>query len=171
MMCGNASRCIGKYLYERGLTEKQVVRLLTLSGVKTLFLHVVDGIVGSVTVDMGEPVLKDATLFDVGRAESLCKRGRLSLPACRKTECLSQWATRISLSLRMMLTRWGKQVLGLNVIQRFRSVATLSLHEVSVRTGLLPTGWRRFVLVSGNVAAESRWLAALVPALLPWRHV
>ena len=81
MMCGNASRCIGKYLYERGLTEKQVVRLLTLSGVKTLFLHVVDGIVGSVTVDMGEPVLKDATLFDVDRAESLCKRGA-AVPAC-----------------------------------------------------------------------------------------
>lgn len=171
MMCGNASRCIGKYLYERGLTEKQVVRLLTLSGVKTLFLHVVDGIVGSVTVDMGEPVLKDATLFDVGWAESLCKRGRLSLPACRKTECLSQWATRISLSLRMMLTRWAKRVLGLKVIWRFRSVATLSLHEVSAEMGLLPTGWRCSVLVSGNGAAASPWLVERVPALLPWRHV
>ena len=34
MMCGNASRCIGKYLYERGLTSKTEIRLLTLSGVK-----------------------------------------------------------------------------------------------------------------------------------------
>lgn len=57
MMCGNASRCIGKYLYERGLTTKTEIRLLTLSGVKTLLLHVADGIVESVTVDMGEPVL------------------------------------------------------------------------------------------------------------------
>ena len=39
MMCGNASRCIGKYLYERGLTDKTEIRLLTLSGVKTLSLH------------------------------------------------------------------------------------------------------------------------------------
>ena len=63
MMCGNASRCIGKYLYERGLTTKTEIRLLTLSGVKTLQLHVKDGIVESVTVDMLEPVLEDENLF------------------------------------------------------------------------------------------------------------
>ena len=45
MMCGNASRCIGKYLYERGLTNKTNIRLLTLSGIKTLQLHVADGVV------------------------------------------------------------------------------------------------------------------------------
>ena len=63
MMCGNASRCIGKYLYERGLTKKTEIRLLTLSGVKTLLLHVKDDIVESVTVDMLEPVLEDERLF------------------------------------------------------------------------------------------------------------
>ena len=63
MMCGNASRCIGKYLYERGLTEKTEIRLLTLSGVKVLLLRVNDGIVESVTVDMGEPVFEDETLY------------------------------------------------------------------------------------------------------------
>ena len=63
MMCGNASRCIGKYLYERGLTEQTKIRLLTLSGVKTLLLHVSDGVVESVTVDMLEPVLDDESLF------------------------------------------------------------------------------------------------------------
>ena len=63
MMCGNASRCIGKYLYERGLTSKTEIRLLTLSGVKTLSLLVNDGIVESVTVDMGEPVLEKETQF------------------------------------------------------------------------------------------------------------
>ena len=40
MMCGNASRCIGKYLYERGITTQTQIRLLTLSGVKVLELHV-----------------------------------------------------------------------------------------------------------------------------------
>ena len=62
-MCGNASRCIGKYLYERGLTKKTEIRLLTLSGVKTLLLHVKDDIVESVTVDMLEPVLEDERQF------------------------------------------------------------------------------------------------------------
>ena len=63
MMCGNASRCIGKYLYERGLTQKNQIRLQTLSGVKTLSLHVSQGSVQSVTVDMLQPQLADATSF------------------------------------------------------------------------------------------------------------
>ena len=52
-MCGNASRCIGKYVYEKGLTDKTVVTLDTLSGIKTLNLQVTAGKVVSVTVDMG----------------------------------------------------------------------------------------------------------------------
>lgn len=67
MMCGNASRCIGKYLYERGLTTKTEIRLLTLSGVKTLQLHVREGIVESVTVDMLEPVLENESQFVASR--------------------------------------------------------------------------------------------------------
>lgn len=63
MMCGNASRCIGKYLYERGMTDQTEIRLLTLSGVKVLSLHVNNGIVESVTVDMGEPVLENESQF------------------------------------------------------------------------------------------------------------
>ena len=63
MMCGNASRCIGKYLYERGLTDKTEIRLLTLSGIKTLILHVKDNIVESVTVDMLEPVMENEEQF------------------------------------------------------------------------------------------------------------
>ena len=75
MMCGNASRCIGKYLYERTRPwplpckegdgyQETVIRLLTLSGIKLLFLRIVNGIVESVTVDMGEPVFEDERLFN-----------------------------------------------------------------------------------------------------------
>lgn len=67
MMCGNASRCIGKYLFERGLTDKTEIRLLTLSGIKTLQLHLTDNKVASVTVDMGEPVLEDSSLYVASR--------------------------------------------------------------------------------------------------------
>lgn len=66
MMCGNASRCIGKYLFERGLTSKKEIRLLTLSGVKTLALHINDGIVESVTVDMLAPAFEVESQFDDG---------------------------------------------------------------------------------------------------------
>ena len=63
MMCGNASRCIGKYLYERALTTQTQIRLLTLSGIKTLELHVTSDEVTSVTVDMGEPQLENPEQF------------------------------------------------------------------------------------------------------------
>ena len=63
MMCGNASRCIGKYLYERALTTQTQIRLLTKSGIKTLNLHVTNGVVESVTVDMGEPQLENEEQF------------------------------------------------------------------------------------------------------------
>ena len=63
MMCGNASRCIGKYVYEKGLTEKTDIRLLTLSGIKPLKLHVKDEIVERVTVDMGTPSLENDKQF------------------------------------------------------------------------------------------------------------
>ena len=71
MMCGNASRCIGKYLYERGMTTQTQIKLLTLSGVKTLDLHVSDsGEVNSVTVDMGEPKTDAPNLFRPDRGLS-----------------------------------------------------------------------------------------------------
>ncbi len=60
MMCGNGTRCIAKYVYDKGLTNKTVVTLETLSGIKVLHLHLGnDGLVESVTVDMGEPILAD----------------------------------------------------------------------------------------------------------------
>ncbi len=56
MMCGNASRCIGKYLYEYGLTSKTDILLDTLSGIKKLHLKVnAENVVEEVTVDMGIP--------------------------------------------------------------------------------------------------------------------
>ena len=53
-MCGNGTRCVGKYVYDRGLTDKTEITLETLSGIKYLTLHVENGAVESVTVDMGE---------------------------------------------------------------------------------------------------------------------
>ena len=57
-MCGNASRCIGKYVYDKGLTEKTDLTLETLAGIKKLKLFLgEDNKVELVTVDMGEPIL------------------------------------------------------------------------------------------------------------------
>lgn len=56
-MCGNAIRCIGKYLYDFKKTEKTLLKIETLSGIKTLWLNAKDGKTESVRVDMGTPVL------------------------------------------------------------------------------------------------------------------
>ena len=56
MMCGNGTRCVGKYVYDHQLTDKTTVTLETLSGIKTIQLQLgEDGKVSSATVDMGEP--------------------------------------------------------------------------------------------------------------------
>ncbi|WP_102408463.1 diaminopimelate epimerase [Parabacteroides bouchesdurhonensis] len=62
LMCGNASRCIGKYVYEKGLTQKKVVTLETLSGIKELQLTVKRRKVTEVTVDMGMPSVGEIAL-------------------------------------------------------------------------------------------------------------
>ena len=64
LMCGNACRCIGKYVYERGLTDRRRISLKTASGIKMLDLTVDEsGTVTSVTVDMLAPALEDESLF------------------------------------------------------------------------------------------------------------
>jgi len=58
-MCGNASRCIGKYVFDKGMTKKTEISLETLAGAKMLKLFPgEDGKIEKVTVDMGEPVLE-----------------------------------------------------------------------------------------------------------------
>lgn len=66
MMCGNGSRCVGKYVYDKGLTDKTEVTLETLSGIKVISLDVAEpaegeerGEVTAATVDMGAPALSN----------------------------------------------------------------------------------------------------------------
>ncbi|MEE0085134.1 MAG: diaminopimelate epimerase [Paludibacteraceae bacterium] len=86
-MCGNASRCVGKYVYDKGLTKKTKVSLETLAGKKILNLHVVDGKVDTVTVDMGEPILRGVdipTIFDLPTVVSqpIVVSGKTVLTTC-----------------------------------------------------------------------------------------
>ncbi|HCT65148.1 MAG TPA: diaminopimelate epimerase [Lachnospiraceae bacterium] len=61
-MCGNAIRCVGKYVYDRGLTAKTTISVITLAGLKILELNLKDGVVDTVRVDMGEPILEAAQI-------------------------------------------------------------------------------------------------------------
>lgn len=61
-MCGNGIRCVGKYVYDYGLTEKEHISVETLAGIKYLDLTVEDGKVKLVKVDMGSPELVPANI-------------------------------------------------------------------------------------------------------------
>ena len=61
-MCGNGIRCVGKFVYDKGLTNKKIITIETLAGIKTLTLNVKDGKVETVKVDMGEPILEPAKI-------------------------------------------------------------------------------------------------------------
>lgn len=61
-MCGNGARCIAKYVYEYGLTDKKQISLETRGGIKYLDMDIEDGKVRLVKVDMGAPVLKPAEI-------------------------------------------------------------------------------------------------------------
>lgn len=56
-MCGNAIRCVGKYVYENKMTNKTVITVETLAGIRTLFLTVNQNHVVEVMVDLGKPIL------------------------------------------------------------------------------------------------------------------
>ena len=56
-MCGNGIRCVGKFVYDKGLTDKEEITVETLAGIKYLKFTIVDGKVEKVRVDMGEPIL------------------------------------------------------------------------------------------------------------------
>ena len=57
-MCGNGVRCVGKYVYDHGLTDKTEVAVETGAGIKYLTLNVENGKVATVRVDMGEPIFE-----------------------------------------------------------------------------------------------------------------
>lgn len=70
MMCGNGTRCVGKYVYEKGLTDKSEIKLETKSGVKIIHLSVnKDNTVDGITVDMSEPKLDVPEQYVGGKEE------------------------------------------------------------------------------------------------------
>ncbi len=57
-MCGNGIRCVAKYVYDKGLTDKKQISIVSFGNVKYVDLYVEDGLVSSVKVNMGAPILE-----------------------------------------------------------------------------------------------------------------
>ena len=65
MMCGNGIRCVGKYVYDKGYTDKKELAIETLSGIKYLTLKTENNKVKEVTVDMGKCIVYDPTVLHI----------------------------------------------------------------------------------------------------------
>lgn len=74
MMCGNATRCIGKYVYDKGMTDKTEITLETKSGIKKLKLFPENGKVKTVLVDMGKAIIKPADIPVLADGEDFISR-------------------------------------------------------------------------------------------------
>ena len=70
-MCGNGIRCVAKFVYDKGLTDKTRIAVETLGGMKYLDLTVEDGKVSKVRVDMGAPILEAEKIPVVGLGEQV----------------------------------------------------------------------------------------------------
>lgn len=57
-MCGNGIRCVGKFVYDKGLTKKETITVETLAGIKTLVMTAKNGKIETARVDMGKPILE-----------------------------------------------------------------------------------------------------------------
>lgn len=71
-MCGNGIRCVGKYVYDKGYTDKKKLKIETLSGIKTLDLQVVGGKVKTVAVDMGKAEVSENMTLSIDGEEVTC---------------------------------------------------------------------------------------------------
>jgi diaminopimelate epimerase len=70
-MCGNGIRCVAKYVYDNHMTEKEVITVETLSGIKTLVLNVENKKVSTVRVNMGSPVISSAKVPVISEKEQV----------------------------------------------------------------------------------------------------
>lgn len=71
-MCGNGIRCVGKYVYDKGYTDKKRLKIETLSGIKTLDLQVVGGKVKTVAVDMGKAEVSENMTLSIDGEQVTC---------------------------------------------------------------------------------------------------
>lgn len=70
-MCGNGIRCVGKFVYDKGLTDKKSISIDTLAGIKYLDLNVADGKVATVKVNMGHPIFAPSQIPVVSDNETV----------------------------------------------------------------------------------------------------
>ncbi len=127
-MCGNGVRCVAKYVYDHGIAQKPSLRIETGSGVLSLDVHVRDGRVEQVRVDMGEPIL-EAAKIPVAIPGGGDQQRVVDEPLGRFIAGFDHpagWAERCGLDARMTCVSTGNP----HVIAYCRDVAAVPLEQV-----------------------------------------
>lgn len=88
-MCGNGIRCVGKFVYDKGLTNKTTVTIETLARIKTLNLNVKEDKVETVKVDMGEPILEPSLIPVISDEQPVKNLNLIALDKKFKFTCVS----------------------------------------------------------------------------------
>lgn len=88
-VCGNSLRCVGKFLYEKGLTDQTELAVETDAGVKKLTLFPEEGRVTRVTVDLGAPMLRPAEIPVIAEGDTAVKLPVKVLGDCYEVSCVS----------------------------------------------------------------------------------
>ena len=135
-MCGNGIRCVGKYLYDNGITSEKELPIDTLSGTKLLHMMTdADNKVVEVTVDMGEPILADK--HQLSTPDGSMQDGEVTI------DHTNYRGTFVSMGNRMAFVS--------SKLRFSPNVATSSLPKYG------PT--EAYVCAYGSAARASRWLA------------
>ena len=143
-MCGNGIRCVGKYVYDKGLTDKTTITIETFAGIKTLELHTKNGKVETVRVDMGEPIL-DPNEIPVISAEEPVKNLELEAEGKKfKFSCVSMGnphaITEVEDLQNFDVEKYGK-VLELNKVFPFK--ANIEFIEIIDKKHIKMRVWER----------------------------
>ena len=88
-MCGNGIRCVGKYVYDHGMTDKKEITVMSDSGIRTLQLNAVDGKVRSVRVDMGAPAFESESIPVTADTPEVVNADWEAAGRCWKATCVS----------------------------------------------------------------------------------
>ena len=143
-MCGNGIRCVGKFVYDKGLTNKTTVKIETLAGIKTLILNTKDGKVETARVDMGEPIL-EAEKIPVISTENLVKNLELEAEKRKfKFTCVSMGnphaITIVENTKEFDVEKYGK-ILEIN--KAFPKKANIEFAQIIDRQNINMRVWER----------------------------
>ncbi|MDK2928745.1 MAG: diaminopimelate epimerase [Methanococcus sp.] len=88
-MCGNAIRCVGKFVYDKKMTDKSTITIETLAGIKVLEMTIENSKVVLVKVDMGEPILKAEEIPVLSEKHPVIDEEITAKDYCYKFTCVS----------------------------------------------------------------------------------